>query len=559
MCTSPVRIPNPYYNNIPAGANYKRFCPSAEYIDVPCGHCAECQQRKTSSMIQRCIIEALTSHVYNITLTYNDEHLPIAEYTDPDGRTIRAPYFDVTHLQNLFKRFRKFTIPGNRQFRYFAVSEYGGKHHRPHAHLLLFVSRRTGETAEDIEELTQFLYDNILANWTVNVGSNFNPVYEPLCTPCTSVRDGKVYSNYQCKLVTPLVTGVDGKRYPMTDYAQYLTSLNDPTFVVNYLCKYLYKSDDFAVNLAKFLNNNIFTTSDGDFLPVESLKRYYRTVATVRLCSKGLGFGFDPDNGMKVFLLGRNFNLKPTITHLSSRETLQDIADFVSLPSFRGRVDELQLHIDYLRQFGTFVAPSDIFPYLSDEELRIFDLALLTCRQFRRYVHRLWPSYDIPSRVVLPSTSVDEHYTISTCYCTLEHAPFTQSVQAIISVLFSADDAMYDYPVFKLNSLPVRSLSAYYRAFLDLGFYERFYDSRNLKDFDTLVSRFDSPAGNLSRSVLTECSFRAKSVNYHHRNPFMKPLPYDTLFDELSTTFVFSPSEYDRYNASVHRYELSYY
>lgn len=559
MCTQPVRIHNPYYNNVPLDANYKRFCPTSEFIEVPCGHCAECQQRKTSSMIQRCIIEALTSHVYNVTLTYNNEHLPIATYTDADGSTVRAPYFDVVHLQNLFKRFRKLSIPDGRQFRYFAVSEYGGKFHRPHAHLLLFVSRRYGETPEDIENLSNWLYDNILSNWVVNVGTNFHPVYLPLCTPATSVRDGQVYTNYQCKLVTPLEVGIDGKKHPVTDYAKYLEALNDPTFVVNYICKYLYKSDDFAVNISKFLQNNTFVTPDGDCLPRESLKRYYKTVATVRLCSKGLGFGFDPSTGLKVYLLGRNFNLKPTITHLASRDVIEDLRCSVSLPTFKARVSSLLLRIDYLRSFITSCTPFDLFPYFTDTEVRVFDLALLTNREFRLRIHELYPSYDIPSRIRFSSNSLDDGYTLTTLFTTLDHAPFTASVLAIISVLSSADNPMYNYPVFSFGSLPIRSLSSYYRAFLGLDFYRDFYDRRGIKDFEDLVSTFESADSRISSSVLTECSFRSKSVDYHRRNPWMRPLPYDVLFDNTSTTYVFGESELSRYYASLHRYELQYY
>ena len=99
MCTNPITIRNPYYDNIPADAGYRRFCPSSPTIQVPCGHCPDCQKSKTSSMVQRCIIEAQTSHIFNITLTYNPEHLPIAEYQSlQSGQVVKVFYFDIIHL-----------------------------------------------------------------------------------------------------------------------------------------------------------------------------------------------------------------------------------------------------------------------------------------------------------------------------------------------------------------------------------------------------------------------------------------------------------------------------
>lgn len=559
MCTSPITIRNPYYDNIPADAGYRRFCPSSPTIQVPCGHCPDCQKSKTSSMVQRCIIEAQTSHVFNITLTYNPEHLPIAEYQSlQSGQIVKVPYFDITHLQNMFKRLRKLQFPQNRCFRYFAVSEYGGTYHRPHAHLLLFVSRISGETPADLDNLCRFLYDNILANWSVNVGTKFQPVYEPLCTPRTVVKNGKTYTNYQCKLVTPLEELPDGTKRPISDYAKYLKALSDPTFVVQYLCKYLYKSDQFSVNISKFLHRNTVLSDNEEFLPVDSLARYYKTVATIRLCSKGLGFGFDPTTGKKVYIIGRNNNLKPTLSRILSDSTKQELKEYISEPFIVESIENLLVKLDCFASKSRKLLASDFLVQLSDEEYRIFDLALLTNHRFRYAFHVAFPKYQIPPRVELPASTLTDKVSDYTIFGTLEHVPQTASVLAIRDVLNSADNPTYNYPVFSLHGFRASSLSSYYRSFLTLDFWEDFYNKRNIKDFDTYISALSSSSA-LSHSALVEECFMSDSRNRHKEHPYMKPLPYDIDFFASSDVYVFSKSEHNRYLASVHRYELQYY
>lgn len=559
MCTSPITIRNPYYDNIPSDAGYRRFCPSSPTIQVPCGHCPDCQKSKTSSMVQRCIIEAQTSHIFNITLTYNSEHLPIAEYQSlQSGQIVKVPYFDISHLQNMFKRLRKLQFPQNRCFRYFAVSEYGGTFHRPHAHLLLFVSRISGETPQDVENLCRFLYDNILANWSVNVGTQFKPVYEPLCTPATAVRNGKTYTNYQCKLVTPLEDMPNGTKRPISDYSKYLKSLSDPTFVVQYLCKYLYKSDQFSVKISQFLHRNTVLSDNEEFLPVNSLIRYYKTVTTVRLCSKGLGFGFDPTTGKKVYIIGRNYNLKPTLSRILADSTKQELADYLAVPYVKHSISSLQYKLSECSSFTHLTQAKDFISQLSDDEYHFFDLAILTNHKFRYSFHALFPDYQIPPRVELPFSTLSDKVSDYTIFGTLEHVPQTASVLAIREVLKCADNPTYNYPVFALNGFRASSLSSYYRSFLTLDFWEDFYNKRNIKDFDTYVSGLSSSSA-LSHSALVEECFMSDSRNRHKEHPYMKPLPYDTDFFASSDVYVFSKSEHNRYLASVHRYELQYY
>lgn len=94
-------------------------------VTVPCGRCYGCLKRKRSGWLLRLENEQrVSTRSFFVTLTYNNENLPTYK---------NAVCFDKSHLQKYFKRLRK-----HGKFRYFAVSEYGGKYGRPHYHVLFF-------------------------------------------------------------------------------------------------------------------------------------------------------------------------------------------------------------------------------------------------------------------------------------------------------------------------------------------------------------------------------------------------------------------------------------
>lgn len=122
-CLFPRRIKNPNYDSLAVLDRHRE-----RYLTVPCGRCYACRNRKRSEWILR-----LKHHLqfypraYMITLTYNDEHLPMK-----DGQ----PCFRYRDVQLFMKRLRKrFT---GQKLSYFVVGEFGDKFGRPHYHLLLF-------------------------------------------------------------------------------------------------------------------------------------------------------------------------------------------------------------------------------------------------------------------------------------------------------------------------------------------------------------------------------------------------------------------------------------
>lgn len=104
-----------------------------ELIPIPCGNCIGCRLDYSRDWATRCLLEA-EQYKYNyfITLTYDDEHLPIGS----KGNATLVP----EDFSNFLKRLR---IYYKRHFnhdniRFFGCGEYGDMSLRPHYHIILF-------------------------------------------------------------------------------------------------------------------------------------------------------------------------------------------------------------------------------------------------------------------------------------------------------------------------------------------------------------------------------------------------------------------------------------
>lgn len=94
---------------------------SKQHKFVPCGKCLYCRMRRNFEWQTRLLLESVT-HKFNyfVTLTYNDDHC--------DG---------LLHKQHL-KLFCDDMRRATKDFRFYAVGEYGSRTHRPHYHLHVF-------------------------------------------------------------------------------------------------------------------------------------------------------------------------------------------------------------------------------------------------------------------------------------------------------------------------------------------------------------------------------------------------------------------------------------
>lgn len=109
-----------------------------DFIEVPCGQCLGCRLDYSRQWANRCMLELEYHDVaWFVTLTYNDEHLPMSAYGDPEtGEAYDCYTLDKRDFQLFMKRLRK-AFPDD-QIRYYACGEYGSKGFRPHYHAIIY-------------------------------------------------------------------------------------------------------------------------------------------------------------------------------------------------------------------------------------------------------------------------------------------------------------------------------------------------------------------------------------------------------------------------------------
>uniref|UniRef100_A0AAU8AXP0 Replication initiator protein n=1 Tax=Dulem virus 166 TaxID=3145643 RepID=A0AAU8AXP0_9VIRU len=115
-----------------------------DYIEIPCGKCIACRLAYSRQWADRCMLEAQDHDSnYFVTLTYDDEHLPVNEIVDTEtGEIVKHATLVKRDLQLFIKRLRKQT---GQKIRYYACGEYGSQTYRPHYHAILF-----GLTLDDL-------------------------------------------------------------------------------------------------------------------------------------------------------------------------------------------------------------------------------------------------------------------------------------------------------------------------------------------------------------------------------------------------------------------------
>ena len=127
------RPPNPYELDRPV---VRTPCIQPTVAGYPCGRCEICRDKVRKMRWSRLMLEA-TDHTIPtllgdmiaalfVTLTYDEEHLPLNEHG--------VPTLSRVHLDT-FLRYLRDRFPG---YRFEAAGEYGGQTGRPHFHLVLF-------------------------------------------------------------------------------------------------------------------------------------------------------------------------------------------------------------------------------------------------------------------------------------------------------------------------------------------------------------------------------------------------------------------------------------
>lgn len=112
-----------------------------EFVPIPCGQCVGCRLEHSRQWAVRCMLESEyhTSN-YFITLTYDNDNVPINDYIDLEtGEYRQSMSLCKKDLQDFIKRLRShFDYNDCNGFRYFACGEYGDRTARPHYHMIAF-------------------------------------------------------------------------------------------------------------------------------------------------------------------------------------------------------------------------------------------------------------------------------------------------------------------------------------------------------------------------------------------------------------------------------------
>lgn len=111
-----------------------RLAAMGDPIKIACGRCVGCRLERSRSWAVRCMHEnQMAAESCFITLTYNDDHLPVDES------------LDVAEFQRFMKRLRNENVRDRvkrnqdpKPVRYFMCGEYGDLYGRPHYHALLW-------------------------------------------------------------------------------------------------------------------------------------------------------------------------------------------------------------------------------------------------------------------------------------------------------------------------------------------------------------------------------------------------------------------------------------
>lgn len=193
MCLTPIRLrTNAKYFTLDG---YKKL-----YMDVPCGHCAECQMQRKNEWYLRNYFEAISTwnnggYILFDTLTYDDKHLPRLYDSDFIKKNMIVNAWDYLNdphnfscfrykdVQDFLKRLRinlersGFDVANN--LRFFIASEYGhddvymdSRGHqrkgtkRPHYHCLFYVSGSLFHSKLDVQLNPLTLASMIQDAWT---------------------------------------------------------------------------------------------------------------------------------------------------------------------------------------------------------------------------------------------------------------------------------------------------------------------------------------------------------------------------------------------------------
>lgn len=115
-----------------------------KHLEVPCGQCIGCRLDYARQWADRCMLETkYHNNNWFLTLTYDNEHLPLHSYEVADtGEICPSMSLVKKDFQDFIKRLRRYceyhNICSGQDIKYFACGEYGDESSRPHYHAIIY-------------------------------------------------------------------------------------------------------------------------------------------------------------------------------------------------------------------------------------------------------------------------------------------------------------------------------------------------------------------------------------------------------------------------------------
>lgn len=115
-----------------------------KFVYLPCRKCYGCREDSAKMWTDRLMLE-LQNHddAWFVTLTYDDDHLPMCFLPNEDGVVPDMPTLRKKDVQDFMKRLRKYfsdrkDLYPDVHIMYYLAGEYGGETKRPHYHAIIY-------------------------------------------------------------------------------------------------------------------------------------------------------------------------------------------------------------------------------------------------------------------------------------------------------------------------------------------------------------------------------------------------------------------------------------
>lgn len=181
-------------------------------VSVPCGQCLGCRIEKSRQWAIRIMHETQNHEISSfVTLTYNDENLPV-------GETLVKK-----DVQKFFKRLRKYLEP--QKIKYYVAGEYGETTRRPHYHAVIFGYWPTdSKLIRSVGEANLYTSPKLEKIWKKGFVSFGAVTFESAC--------------YTASYVTKKITGKPAKDYYQGREPEFALMSRRPPIGAEYYEKY---------------------------------------------------------------------------------------------------------------------------------------------------------------------------------------------------------------------------------------------------------------------------------------------------------------------------------